>query len=197
MNNSENSRRKKANTTLWKPASAAIAQDQQDFDLNTDSAQANVAIAFPEYRYIPSSSFLAHVMIATDIAALLAKTSKNNAFLDSGATHHLSPHWGHFHNDTYTLLQQRIPIYLGDSSTIYAIATGTLQYMMDTPTGDAIPVEITNALHVSNMSCTLLSVSQFAKNGWYTITFKGKQAIIIHAVSNSIIGLAHLTMNVS
>jgi len=66
MNNSGNSGRKKANTTPWKPASTAIAQDQQDLDLDTDSAQANIATAFPEYCYTPSSSFPAHVMIATN-----------------------------------------------------------------------------------------------------------------------------------
>jgi len=142
--------------------------------LDTNSAQANIATAFPEYHYILSSFFPTHVMIATNIAALLAKTSKNDAFLDSGATHHSSPHQGHFHDDTYTLLQQHIPIHLSDSSTIYAIATSTLQYMMDTSTGDAIPIKITNGLHVPNMSYTLLFVSQFAKNGWHTITFKGK-----------------------
>ena len=141
------------------------------------------------------SSFPAHVIIATEIVTFLAKTSKNNTFLDSGAIYHLSPHYGHFYDNIYTPLQQCIPIHLGNSSTIYTIATGTLQYIMDTPTRGAIPVEITNALHVPDMSCTLLSVSQFTKNSWHTVTFKGKQAIIIHTAFNSVIGLAYLTMS--
>ena len=51
---------------------------------------------------------------------------------------------------------------------------------------------ITKGIHCLSIT---LSVSQFTKNSWYTVTFKGKQAIIIYIVSNSVVGLAYLTMS--
>ena len=54
-NDNGDSGRKKGNITPWKPANAAIAQDQQDLSSDTDFAQTNIVIAFSEYHYTPSS----------------------------------------------------------------------------------------------------------------------------------------------
>ena len=117
-----------------------------------------------------------HIFIAADTVAYLAKSSKDETYIDSGCTQHLSPCRKWFIDDSYKLLETPIPIHLGDSSVIKAIGVGSLQYLMETPTG-IVPGIIPDALHIPEMAASLLSIAWFTDRK-HTLQFSDHNCFI-------------------
>ena len=165
-----------------KKKSSANVAHTSDTESDTDEHAhlASVLAEFPSSSKQWEDDDTIHVFIASHVVAYLAKSSRDETFIDSGCTRHLSPHRGWFIDETYKLLEKPISIHLGDSSVIKAIATGSLQYMMDTP-HTAITGIIPDALHIPELSASLLSVSHLTDRK-HELHFKANDCFI--SVSN-------------
>ncbi|KAF8807103.1 hypothetical protein BYT27DRAFT_7100934, partial [Phlegmacium glaucopus] len=65
-------------------------------------------------------------MSHSPISAFLTKTLKDESFVDSACSRHLSPRRDWFQNDTFKCLERPISTHLGDASVIKAEGIGTL-----------------------------------------------------------------------
>ena len=106
----------------WDKANAkANFTSHNDLDSET-SVKANFASVYAEF---PSQNEWEndesiYIFIAANTVAYLAKSSKDETYIDSGCTQHLSPHCKWFINNRYRLLKTPIPIHLGDSSSPFS-----------------------------------------------------------------------------
>ena len=158
---------------------AATLPDSQETEV---AALASILAEFPSLtQFLNDGSihvFLAHddsFMSHTPISAFLAKSSKDESFIDSACSRHLSPRREWFRDDTFRPLEKPISIHLGNASIIKAEGIGTLQYLMDTP-NSVVPAAVPNALYVPALATTLLSVLQ---NTSHEVLFKGDNCYIL------------------
>jgi len=179
---------------------ANVASTSEGSSQDEETVQASLTSILHEF---PSSSVSTeddglHVFLAgnspffshtPDITALLARSSKDDTFIDSGCSRHLTPRRDWFRDDTFKSLERPINIHLGDASVIKAEGVGTLQYLMDTPSG-VIPGSVPDVLYVPALATTLLSVSRFTGRN-HDVRFEGNNCFIIakpsgHCVAQAI-----------
>ena len=179
-----------------KPAKANIATATPEPQDAESIALASILAEFPSAstQYHDDGSihiFLAHdvnFMSHSPISAFLAKTSKDESFIDSGCSRHLSPRREWFRNDNFKRLEKPISIHLGDASVITAEGIGTLQYLMDTPHA-VIPGVVPDALYVPALATTLLSVSHFTNHN-HDVLFKGDNCYVVAPNSRRVVAHA-------
>ena len=123
-----------------------------------------------------------HVFIASEVITLLSHKSSHDTFIDSGCSHHLSPHHEYFLDETFTTLKKPIKVHLRDASTIQATGKGSLHYLMDTPKG-IVPAIISNALYVPELAASLLSVACFTDEDKHHVIFKNTGCAITEKAS--------------
>ena len=130
-----------------------------------------------------------HVFLASDVVALLSRESRNDTFIDSGCSRHLSPRREFFLDETYTNLEKPIKVHLGDASIILAIGKGSLRYLMDTPKG-IVPAIIPNALHVPELAASLLSVARLTDEDKHRVIFENTSCSVITKSSGCCVATA-------
>ena len=87
----------------------------------------------------------------------LCTAAKPHWLMDSGATHHITPHESNF--DTYT--PTKGIVCLGDKSTIDQVGVGSVT--IKTPEG--IKITLSNVLHLPSVQTCFLSTGALADKG--------------------------------
>jgi len=150
---------------------ANVAQNESTFE------SASLAAIFKS-SFTSDDEGDVHVFLASDIIALLSCESRNDTFIDSGCSCHLSPHREFFLDEMYIKLEKSIKVHLGDASIILAIGKGSLHYLMDTPKG-IVPAIIPNALHVPELAASLLLVDHLTNKDKHHIIFEDTSCFVI------------------
>ena len=119
---------------------------------------AHIAYAFNKFPDDNNNNV--HVFITLEVIALLSQESRDETYINSGYSYHLSPCCELFLDSTYTILEKPIKVHLGNTLVIQAIGKGSICYLMTTPK-EIVPTIIPNVLYVSELAATLLSVTHF------------------------------------
>ena len=164
-------------------ANAAMTEPPQD------TITTQITHAFDEF---PSDDDDVHVFIALDIVALLSRESKDETYIDSGCSRHLSPCREYFLESTYITLNKPIKVHLGDASVIQAIGKESIRYLMTTPKG-IIPAIIPNVLYIPELAATLLSIAHFTDRHKHHLIFDNDDCFIHSKHSGHCVATAHKT----
>jgi len=143
-------------------ANIASTSDKDVPNDNASAALASIRAEFPGSHINSDQDGFLHVYLAADNmflshssaeTAFLAKSSKDETFIDSGCFRHLSPCHEWFQDHSFVSLDKPILIHLGDASIIKAEGAGNLQYLMDVPNG-VVPGIIPDILYIPALGDT-------------------------------------------
>ncbi|ELR14135.1 uncharacterized protein ACA1_131160 [Acanthamoeba castellanii str. Neff] len=123
-----------------------------------DTEQANVAHEVEAVEPANLADTVALVVAETELALVSADPHVTLWYLDSGATLHMAANHDWFH-DYEQLLSH--PVALSDDRTIHAAGRGIIEASVDVA-GQRQRIQLHDVLHVPNLVCNLLSMSQFA-----------------------------------
>lgn len=126
------------------------------------------------------------------LTANLAKTSKDEVNMDSGASWNVTPQRSWFDEKTFRKLDSPIEIHVADSNVILATGIGDLLYNLDTPSGSTRG-RFERTLFVPDISTTLISVSQLTRSGKFRVEFTKDRCDIIRKHDGHVTGVATQT----
>src|ERR1700675_1200643 len=118
------------------------------------AANSHVLVASPS---APSTEWGASIEEVNDIGVALYTAERVRWMMDSGATHHITPHKSDFRD--YTPCQGSVR--LGDKSTISQIGVGSVTFK----TSQGSPITLSNVLHIPGVKTRFMSTRALAAKG--------------------------------
>ena len=154
------------------------AKKEKESGSGTKAANSHVLVA------TPSTEWGASIEEVNDIGVALYAAERVRWMMDSGATHHITPHKSDFKD--YTPCQGTVR--LGDKSTISQVGVGSVVFKTSLGT----PITLSNVLHIPGVKTRFMSTRALTQKGADVAFIKGSFKI---SVNQSCVATGYLEDN--
>jgi hypothetical protein len=131
------------------------------------------------------------VFVSTSLSRKVRSAYHDHAYVDSGATHSISPVIEYFDPASLKQLKSPVVIRIGNNDTLLATAAGDMPFLFNV--GDTVKRGVvTNVLYCADIATTLISASQLNARG-NRVVLDGSESRIVHKPSGEMVARMHLT----